>query len=342
MEEFINKLLIHNHEKVIVNNEFAKDVEKGLSDKHKHLSPKFFYDKKGSKFFEEICEQPEYYLNRIESLILNKSVNEIMNIIGEKEISIIELGNGNSLKTRILLRAFLTNLKKVCYFPIDVSLKMLRDSIRGLSREYVNLQVFGICSEYVLGLIKINEFMKTNDNIPKRKLIIFLGSTIGNFDPKESKDFLCSLRWYLQKQDALLIGIDLEKDKKILDEAYNDKKGVTAKFNLNILSRINQELGGEFKLSTFEHKSFYNIHKHRIEMHLESKLDQQVRIRTIGKTFHFKEGETIHTENSYKYSQNRFEELVRNAGLEVIKDFTDSKKQYSLVLLKKVSDTTKS
>jgi L-histidine N-alpha-methyltransferase len=338
----VNRLLIHNSEKFILNNDFAKEVEKGLKDKKKHVSPKFFYDKNGSKLFEKICDQPEYYLNRIESLILKKSVLEIINILGEKEITIIELGNGNSLKTRILLKPFLTNMKRVCYFPIDVSLKMLKKSIRDLSREYVNLQVFGICSEYVSGLIKLNEFMKMNDNIPRRKLIIFLGSSIGNFDPKESKEFLYSLRKYLLKEDALLVGLDLEKDKKILDKAYNDKKGVTAEFNLNILSRINKELGGEFKLSTFEHKSFYNIHKHRIEMHLVSKLDQLIRIGSIGKTFYFKKGETIHTENSYKYSQNRVKKLVKDAGLEIIKAFTDPKKQYTLILLKKVSDTTKS
>jgi L-histidine N-alpha-methyltransferase len=338
----MNRLLIHNSEKFILNNDFAKEVEKGLKDKKKHVSPKFFYDKNGSKLFEKICDQPEYYLNRIESLILKKSVLEIINILGEKEITIIELGNGNSLKTRILLKPFLTNMKRVCYFPIDVSLKMLKKSIRDLSREYVNLQVFGICSEYVSGLIKLNEFMKMNDNIPRRKLIIFLGSSIGNFDPKESKEFLYSLRKYLLKEDALLVGLDLEKDKKILDKAYNDKKGVTAEFNLNILSRINKELGGEFKLSTFEHKSFYNIHKHRIEMHLVSKLDQLIRIGSIGKTFYFKKGETIHTENSYKYSQNRVKKLVKDAGLEIIKAFTDPKKQYTLILLKKVSDTTKS
>jgi L-histidine Nalpha-methyltransferase len=338
----MNSFLIHNNEKFILHNEFAKDVEKGLNDKQKHVSPKFFYDKNGSKLFEKICEQPEYYLNRIESLILKKSVVEIINILGEKDISIIELGNGNSLKTRILLKPFLTNTKRVCYFPIDVSLKMLKKSIRDLSREYVNLQVFGICSEYISGLIRINEFMKMNDNIPKRKLIIFLGSSIGNFDPKESKDFLNSIRRYVLNEDALLIGIDLEKDKKILHKAYNDKKGVTAEFNLNILSRINKELGGEFKLSAFEHKSFYNIHEHRIEMHLESKFDQLVRIRSIGKTFSFKKGETIHTENSYKYSQHRLKELVKDAGLQLIKSFTDPKKQYTLILLKKVSDTTKS
>jgi len=216
------------------------DVESGLNAKQKHISPKFFYDKNGSKLFEEICDQPEYYLNRTELLILKKSVNEIIRLIGENQISIIELGNGNSTKTRILLEPSISTLKKVCYFPIDVSLKTLKNSIRDLSREYVNLQVFGICSDYISGLIKINEFIKMNDNIPKRKLIIFLGSSIGNFDPKESVDFLYSLRRYLRKDDALLIGIDLEKDKTILDKAYNDRKGVTAKFNLNILSRINR------------------------------------------------------------------------------------------------------
>ena len=335
-------MLIHNTEKFLVNNAFANDVEKGLSDKQKHISPKFFYDKNGSKLFEEICHQPEYYLNRIESLILKKSVYEIINILGEDRISIVELGNGNSSKTRILLRPFLLNLERVCYFPIDVSLKMLKNSIRDLSREYINLQVFGICSAYLPGLSKINEFMKMNDYIPRKKLIIFLGSSIGNFDPKESKAFLQSLRRYVRKADALLIGFDLEKEKRILDKAYNDRNGVTAKFNLNILSRINRELGGNFKLSRFEHKSFYNTHKHRIEMHLQSKMDQQVRIGAIGKIFYFKKGETIHTENSYKYSQIRLNKLARDTGLELIKSFTDPKKQYSLMLLKKVSNTTKS
>ena len=339
---FINRLLIHNNEDFIINNEFAKDVEKGLGDKQKHIPPKFFYDKNGSKLFEEICNQPEYYLNRIESLILKRSVDEIMNILGEKELSIIELGNGNSLKTRILLQPFLANLKKVCYFPIDVSLKMLKKSVKDLSKEYVNLGIFGICSDYVSGLMKINDFMKMKNNIPKNKLIIFLGSSIGNFDPKEAKNFLYSLKRYIRQEDALLIGIDLEKDKTILDKAYNDKKGITAKFNLNILARINRELDGEFKLSSFEHKSFYSIHKHRIEMHLVSKLDQQVRVGAIEKSFHFKKGETIHTENSYKYSQNNLNELVENAGLEVIQSFTDPRKQYTLILLKKVSRTPKS
>ena len=339
---FINRLLIHNSEDFIINNEFVKDVEKGLADKQKHISPKFFYDKKGSKLFEEICDQPEYYLNRSESLILKRSVDEIMDKLGEKQISIIELGNGNSLKTRILLKPFLANLRKVCYFPIDVSLKMLKKSIKDLSKEYVNLEIFGICSDYVSGLMKINNFMKMKNNIPKNKLIIFLGSSIGNFDPKEAKKFLYSLKRYIRQEDALLIGIDLEKDKRILDKAYNDKKCLTAKFNLNILARINRELDGEFKLSSFEHKSFYNIHEHRIEMHLESKLDQEVRVGAIKKTFHFKKGETIHTENSYKYSQNNLNELVKNAGLEMIQSFTDRKKQYTLILLKKVSGTTKS
>lgn len=339
---FINRLLIHNSEHFIINNEFVKDVEKGLADKQKHISPKFFYDKKGSKLFEEICDQPEYYLNRSESLILKRSVDEIMNKLGEKQISIIELGNGNSLKTRILLKPFLANLRKVCYFPIDVSLKTLKKSIKDLSKEYVNLEIFGICSDYVSGLMKINDFMKMKNNIPKNKLIIFLGSSIGNFDPKEAKNFLYSLKRYIRQEDALLIGIDLEKDKRILDKAYNDKMGITAKFNLNILARINRELDGEFKLSSFEHKSFYNIHEHRIEMHLESKLDQEVRVGAIKKTFHFKKGETIHTENSYKYSQNNLNELVKNAGLEMIQSFTDRKKQYTLILLKKVSGTTKS
>jgi dimethylhistidine N-methyltransferase len=335
-------LLIHNNKNSIINNEFAKSIEKGLNDKQKHISPKFFYDKKGSRLFEEICMQPEYYLNRIESQILKNSVDDILKIIGGQEISVIELGNGNSLKTRILLGPFLAKLKSVAYFPIDVSLKMLKKSIRDLLREYANLQIYGICSDYVSGIVKINEFMKLKRKIPNKKFIIFLGSSIGNFDPKDAIDFLHSITRYVRKYDLLLIGIDLEKDKSILDSAYNDKNGITAKFNFNVLTRINRELDGEFNLSSFEHKSFYNVHKHRIEMHLKSKLDQQIRIGAIGKMFYFKKGETIHTENSYKYSLHRLNKLIKKAGLQVIRNFTDPDEQYTLILLKKVSNATKS
>lgn len=335
-------MLIHNNERFIINNEFANEVARGLNDKQKHISPKFFYDKMGSKLFEQICMQPEYYLNRIESQILKNSVDEILKIIGGQEISVIELGNGNSLKTRILLGPFLAKLKIVCYFPIDVSLKMLKKSIRDLFREYANLQIYGICSDYVSGLVKINEFMKLKMKIPNKKFIIFLGSSIGNFDPKDAMDFLHSIARYVQKDDLLLIGIDLEKDKSILDRAYNDKNGMTAKFNFNVLARINRELEGEFNISNFEHKSFYNTRKHRIEMHLESKLDQQVRIGAIGKMFNFRKGETIHTENSYKYSLPTLNRLVKKAGLQAIRNFTDPNKQYTLILLKKVSNATKS
>lgn len=335
-------MLINNNKNSIINNEFAKNIEKGLNDKQKHISPKFFYDKKGSRLFEEICMQPEYYLNRIESQILKNSVDEILKIIGGQEISVIELGNGNSLKTRILLGPFLAKLKSVAYFPIDVSLKMLKKSIRDLLREYANLQIYGICSDYVSGIVKINEFMKLKRKIPNKKFIIFLGSSIGNFDPKDAIDFLHSIARYVRKYDLLLIGIDLEKDKSILDRAYNDKNGITAKFNFNVLTRINRELDGEFNLSSFEHKSFYNVHKHRIEMHLKSKLDQQIRIGAIGKMFYFKKGETIHTENSYKYSLHRLNKLIKKAGLQVIRNFTDPDEQYTLILLKKVSNATKS
>ena len=335
-------MLIYNNENFIINNEFAENVEKGLLDKPKHVSPKFFYDKIGSKLFEEICDQPEYYLNRVEAQILKNSATEIINALDKKAISVIELGNGNSQKTRILLQPFLANWKTVSYFPIDVSLKMLKKSIRDLSREYPNLRIYGVCSDYVKGLIKINEFMKTKKNIPDKRLIIFLGSSIGNFDPKGAKAFLHALSKYIRRDDALLIGFDLEKDKSILERAYDDKRGVTSQFNLNVLSRINKELDGNFDLSSFEHKSFYNLREHRIEMHLESKLDQNVRIGGIGKEINFKHGETIHTENSYKYSKPRLYRLVKSAGLQVIANFTDPKQQYSLILLKKIPYASKS
>lgn len=335
-------MLIYNNEEFIINNEFAREVESGLNDKQKHIPPKFLYDKKGSKLFEEICKQPEYYLNRTESQILKNSVNKILEIIGQEEIALVELGNGNSLKTRILLGPMLVGLKNVSYFPIDVSLKMLKRSISDLFNEYTRLKIYGVCSDYVTGLVKINDFIMSKKNAPKRKFIIFLGSSIGNFDPKEAQTFLSSISRFVKNKDLLLIGIDLEKDKATLDRAYNDKNGVTAKFNLNVLSRINKELDGEFKLSNFEHRSFYNTNKHRIEMHLISKINQQVRIGAIGKTFQFMKGETIHTENSYKYSLDRFEKLVAKSGLQVVKNFVDPNKQYTLILLKKIPNTTKS
>ena len=272
---------------------------------------------------------------------MKNSVNEILKIIGEDKISLVELGNGNSLKTRILLGPLLARLKNVSYFPIDVSLKMLKKSIADLFREYANLKIYGVCSDYVTGLVRINEFIKFKKNVPRRKFIIFLGSSIGNFDPKEALTFLRSIVRYVRNDDLLLIGIDLEKDKSILDRAYNDKNGVTAKFNLNVLSRINEELDGEFNVSNFEHKSFYNTNKHRIEMHLISKMDQEVKIGSIGKTFYFKKGETIHTENSYKYSLGRFKNWVRTSGLQIVRNFVDPNKEYCLVLLKKVPNTTK-
>jgi dimethylhistidine N-methyltransferase len=272
---------------------------------------------------------------------LKNSIDKILKIIGDEEISLVELGNGNSSKTRILLGPMLTRLNKVSYFPIDVSLKMLRKSIANLFREYTNLEIYGVCSDYVTGLVKINEFVKFKKNIPKKKFIIFLGSSIGNFDPIEALTFLRSIVRYVKKNDLLLIGIDLEKDKSILDKAYNDKNGVTAKFNLNVLSRINEELDGEFNLSNFEHKSFYNANKHRIEMHLISKTDHYVSIGAIGKKFHFRKGESIHTENSYKYSIGRFNKLARISGLQIVKNFADTNEQYSLLLLKKIPNTTK-
>ena len=335
-------MLIHSSDSFIQSNEFAGNVENGLSEKQKYISPKFFYDKNGSELFEQICDQPEYYLTRTETQILKKSIVQIIDTLGGNGISIIELGNGNSQKTRILLAPILAMLSNVSYFPIDVSLKMLQKSIKNLSQQYSNLNIFGICSDYVEGLTKINEFMSSKKRLPYRRLIIFLGSSIGNFHPNEAKDFLCTLSDLMRTSDLMLLGIDTEKDVDILERAYNDKNGITAKFNLNVLSRINRELDADFKLSLFEHKSFYNVDEHRIEMHLESRVDQTVTIGAIGKKFNFKKGETIHTENSYKYSRDRLNSLVKNADLQITKYFTDPRKQYMLILLKKVSGTSKS
>ena len=314
--------------------EFANDVARCLSSKNKYISPKYLYDKVGSQLFEQICLQPEYYLTRTEASLLNKHTPFISKLAGSN-IKIIELGSGSSSKTAILLSYLSSQKKRIYYFPIDISSSILIESKRKLKSQFPNASIIGIRSDYETGIDRAAaECMAigNNKNIPYTKLVLFLGSSIGNFELIEAQSLLRSVREKLHTNDFLLIGFDLQKDKSVLNAAYNDKAAMTAKFNLNLLARINRELGGNFELGKFNHCAFYSHERHRIEMHLVSKTDQQLYIGALGKTFAIRKGESIHTENSYKYSLSQIAALAEDCGFTVEKNFTDEKRWFDLAL----------
>ena len=309
--------------------EFASDVARGLASENKFLNSRYFYDKVGSELFGQICLQPEYYLTRTEGSILNKHVHVIARLTGSN-ISIIELGSGSSSKTTILLSHLALRKKRIFYFPIDISSSILVESARRLKSQFPNVNIIGISSDYNIGFEMATKHIAGDNKIADRKLVVFLGSSIGNFELAQAKSLLRILRAKLDTSDFLLVGFDLQKDKSVLNAAYNDKAGITAKFNLNLLARINSELGGNFHLGKFDHYAFYNDDKQRIEMHLVSKTDQHVYVGALGKTFAFRKGETIHTENSYKYSLDQIAGLAEDSGFVVKKNFTDNKKWFNL------------
>ncbi len=315
--------------------EFASDVSIGLSNKNKQLSPKYFYDDVGSKLFEKICMQPEYYPTRTEYEIIKTNLKNLTEQL-ELPLSIVELGSGNSKKTFLLLENF-AKLQKpyLYYFPIDVSHQILHESSKFLSIVIDNLKIHYIHEDFFNGLKIADDYIKNKKNIslPENKLVIFLGSSIGNFEPEQARSFLSNIRKNLKSSDYFLIGFDLQKDSKLLENAYNDKNGFTSMFNLNILNRINRELGGNFNLDFFEHKSFYNHRKNRIEMHILSRIDQLVHIKYINKTFDFSKNETIHTENSYKYTIKQIEDMSNDVGFSIKKIFSDKNNWFALSLL---------
>jgi L-histidine Nalpha-methyltransferase len=314
---------------------FALDVLEGLMLPQKQLKPVYFYDEHGSRLFEQICLQPEYYPTRTELGILKTESCNIIDLAckDSEHVNIIELGSGSSFKTRILFRALVASRDNmsISYFPIDVSSSALVESANTISGDFPSMHVEEIVGDYDTGLhtaLKLIDIQRS-----QKKIILFLGSSIGNMNHNESTAFLQSLADCMNCEDLILIGFDLNKDRFILERAYNDKAGVTAQFNLNLLGRINKELGGKFDLDSFSHKAFYNANEHRIEMHLVSQKDQRVRIEALNEHFFFSRGETIHTENSYKYSRKRIESIAIECGLRVKKHFTDPKSWYDLCLL---------
>ena len=306
---------------------FAEEIAFSLNQDSKFISPKFFYDKKGSNLFESICVVPEYYPTRTEISILKKMEHDLPSYLDEN-VRLVELGSGASVKTRLILDVFTKLQAKTEYFPIDIS-EILTESSEQLLNDYATLNITGIIDTYEGGL----EFLQNYDD--KKNLIIFLGSSFGNFSPDDGKIFLKKIFSTMKQGDLFLIGLDLVKDKKILESAYDDPSGVTAKFNLNVLSRINDELDANFIINNFSHYSIYNENDQRIEMNLKSLIPQSVIIKKSNLSLNLDEGELIHTEYSHKYIPSQIKTLLCDIGFEIKNMWLDDKKYFSLTLVSK-------
>ena len=308
--------------------DFLQDVVEGLSSKPKAISPKYFYDEVGSQLFDEICETDEYYPTRTEIALLDKISGEIADLAG-KESTVVEFGSGSSVKIRLLLDA-LEN--PAHYVALDISKDHLKKSAQKIARDYPDVSVGAICADFTAEMpIPSTEGLRS----PNGRRIGFLpGSTIGNFHPEDAEDFLENAHELLEPGGAFLIGVDLKKDQQILDAAYNDKAGVTAKFNLNLLDRMERELEAEVDQDKFVHKAFYNSDLGRVEMHLEATSPQEIAL--ADQSFAFSKGETIHTENSYKYKVDEFCRLAEKAGFRKEQVWTDHANLFSVHFLESV------
>ena len=276
---------------VEVHSQFRADVAVGLRCQQKAIPPKYFYDAQGSLLFEQICQQPEYYLTRTEAAILRAHAADIFSEVGE--CTIVELGSGSSAKTRLLLDESQRRFVAQHYVPIDISPSMLAATAKTLIVDYPHLRVDALATDYFHGLAALPE--------SQTRLVLFLGSNLGNFTSVEQSQLFVQLANVLRSGDYFLVGLDLRKQLNVLEPAYNDAAGVTAAFNLNLLRRINRELAGAFNLAAFSHRAFYNHTSHQIEMHLQSEKKQEVTVSGLGLRVPFRQGETIHTEISRKF-----------------------------------------
>ena len=301
-------------------NDKRTEILSGLQKKQKSIDPKYFYDIRGSMLFEQITCLPEYYPTRTERQILKRDAKAMAECCGQ-DCVLIEPGSGSSEKVRLLL----DTLKPAAYVPMDISVDFLKQSAIQLAEEYPWLHIHAVCTDFA-------NLEKEPEGIPAGKRVIFYpGSTLGNMKPADASDFLRNLGHWLDRDGGVLIGIDRHKSTRVLEQAYNDKQGITALFNLNILSNINRLIDTNFDLSGFDHQAFYNREKYRIEMHLVSKLDQVV---NLGDTsISFARGETIHTENSYKYTKESFQEIVQNAGFDIRSGWSDDHQLFGVYYL---------
>ncbi|MEA5510316.1 L-histidine N(alpha)-methyltransferase [Crocosphaera sp. UHCC 0190] len=305
-------------------NQEDQEVKNGLTKCPKTLPSKYFYDARGSELFEQICELPEYYPTRTEAWILQEYAKEIAQITGACEL--VELGSGSSTKTRLLLDAYQTQEELCKYVPIDVSESILKDSAIQLQKDYPSLQIQGLVGTYNQALTQLKA-----TSLPGR-MIFFLGSSIGNFSPSDCNHFLNKITEVLEIGDYFLLGIDLQKPQSILEDAYNDSQGVTAAFNLNMLSHLNQKYQGDFDLNLFAHQAIYNTEENQIEMYLISQQIQVVNLKNLDLTVKLEKNEMILTEISRKFNLNQVKKQLETKGLKTIKIFTDPQNWFGLIL----------
>jgi dimethylhistidine N-methyltransferase len=311
----------------IASSPVAVEVLNGLTDNPKTLSPWLFYDQAGSQLFEEITELPEYYVTRTEKQILAEHAEEIVTAAAAgRDLSMIELGAGTATKTGLLLNAAVGLQGSVTYYPIDVSETALEEARTRLEAELPEVTVEPIVADYTEGM-RQNGASQTG-----RKLVLYIGSSIGNFSPADALEILRGVRAQLLPGDSLLLGTDMVKDVGTLLAAYDDAAGVTAKFNMNVLVRINRELDANFNPKLFRHRARWNEQHSRIEMHLESLLSQKIALRAVDMELRFARGETIHTENSYKFTDERVVALLTRAGFKLRQQWTDPNRWFTVYL----------
>nr|WP_264308957.1 L-histidine N(alpha)-methyltransferase [[Leptolyngbya] sp. PCC 7376] len=303
--------------------ETGKQLLEGLGRSPKTISPRYFYDAKGSALFEQICELPEYYPTRTEAEILKTVSPEIAEITGNTEL--IELGSGSSTKTRFLLDAY-QQFGQLDYVPVDVSASIVEFAAEHLFQEYKNLSVTGLIGTYEQAIAHLPD----PEDLPR--MLVFLGSTLGNFSAAESDRFFKQTRQSLRSGDYFLLGVDRHKSTDILEAAYNDNQGVTAAFNLNMLSHLNERYGSNFDLNNFRHRAIYNVSERQIEMHLDCLQDHTVEFQDLNATVEFQAGESILTEISRKFELGKLRDNLAMQGLKTVKVWGDRQDWFSLIL----------
>ena len=307
----------------------AEEVLWGLGRMPKALPPKLLYDAEGSALFEQITALPEYYLSRLEAAILEQHADEMVARAGES-LTLVELGAGSAAKSRIVIRALLRRQKSSTFYPVDVSPAPLQAAAEALPAEFCGLRVEPVVADYCdrLGWLR---------RLPGRKLVLYIGSSIGNFDPVAATALLAAIRSALGRGDVLLVGTDLAKDPAMLVAAYDDAQGVTARFNRNVLARINRELGGHFDLASFRHVAAWNDRHSCMQMYLESQRAQLVPIDALDFAAFFAAGERIHTENSYKFTAAMVDSVIGNAGLSLEATWTDPRQWFAVHMARVVT-----
>ncbi|MCB0628373.1 MAG: L-histidine N(alpha)-methyltransferase [Saprospiraceae bacterium] len=305
-----------------VDTAFAHDVEKGLSRQPKMLSSMYFYDRRGDELFQAIMRMPEYYLTDSELEIFTGQKDQILNAVGDEPFELIELGAGDGYKTKVLLSHFLEKEVSFVYRPVDISPNVLHHLQQDLKKQWPELLVRPLNGDYFRMLERLQS------EAGHRKVILFLGANIGNYTYDEAADFLSQLCAQMGPDDLLLIGFDLKKDPAVILDAYNDRAGITAAFNLNLLERINRELGADFVIDEFHHWETYDPVNGAARSYIVSKKEQTVQVEALGRSFHFEAWEAIDVELSLKYSPNELEELAHRAGFEPLRHFYDDRRYF--------------